>query len=80
MATHLSTAVFADILKRLRKKSNLSREALAEKADCSASSIRRLELKERGPSLEMVLKLSRGLDYSAAKLVGEIVREIEPPE
>ncbi|MEM8683603.1 MAG: helix-turn-helix transcriptional regulator [Pseudomonadota bacterium] len=75
MATNLSTAPFARMLKHQRKKLGLSREELAEKAECSASTISRLERKERGPSLEMVLKLSHGLDYPAEKLVKEIARE-----
>ncbi len=77
MAKQTSTAPFATILWWLRRKSGLTHEQLAEKADCHPSTVSLLENEKRGPSLEMVLKLSRGLGYSAADVVGEIERELE---
>lgn len=76
MAKHPSTAPFATVLWWLRKKSGLTHEELAEKADCHPSTVSLLENEKRGPSLEMVLKLSRGLGYRASDLVEEIEKEL----
>jgi len=77
VAKQPSTAPFATILWWLRRKSGLTHEQLAEKADCHPSTLSLLETEKRGPSLEMVLKLSRALGYSAADVVGEVEKEVE---
>ena len=77
MANYPSTAPFATILWWLRRKSGLTHEQLAEKADCHPTTISLLENEKRGPSLDMLLKLCRGLGYSAADVVGEVEKEVE---
>lgn len=72
-----STAIFAGVLKRLRLESGLTPKELARKAKCNRTHISRLENKRRGPSLEMVLRLSRVLNHSAADLVDEIEQKLE---
>ncbi len=76
MATHISTPLFASVLRRLRRKSGLTQGQLAEKASCDDSYISYLECEKRGPSLEMVLKISYALDYPAWKLVREVERKL----
>jgi len=77
VAKYPSTAPFATVLWWLRKKSGLTHEQLAERAECHPTTISLLENEKRGPSLEMLLKLSRGLGYSAADVVGEVEKEVE---
>ena len=76
MTTPISATLFGGILRRLRKDAKLTHEQLAEKAECHPTYISLVERGKRNPSLDMVLKLSRALEYPAWKLVRETELEL----
>ncbi len=58
---------FGAWLRRQRKTQDLSREALARRAHCSASMVRRLEAGELRPSPELALSLANALNIPPAE-------------
>ncbi|MCL4265689.1 MAG: tetratricopeptide repeat protein [Anaerolineae bacterium] len=58
---------FGAWLRRQRKTQDLSREALARRAHCSASMVRRLEAGELRPSPELALSLAAALNVPPAE-------------
>jgi transcriptional regulator with XRE-family HTH domain len=65
---------FAQRLKALRIKANLSQNQLAERSGVSVVTIRHFEYGLREPAFETLLKLARGLGVSLAAF------DEEPPE
>ena len=78
MATPISATLFGGIVRRLRKNAKLTHEQLAERAECHPTYISLVERGKRNPSLDMVLRLSRALEYPAWKLVRETEHELWP--
>lgn len=76
VTTPISASLFGDIVRRLRKDAKLTHEQLAEKAECHPTYISLVERGKRNPSLDMVLRLSRALEYPAWKLVRETEQEL----
>ena len=60
---------FAANLRRQRLAKGLSQEQLAEKTGLHPSEVSRLERAARDPRLSTIVKLARGLDVSAERLV-----------
>ncbi len=58
---------FGAWLRRQRKTQDLSREALARRAHCSASALRRMEAGELRPSPELALSLANALNVPPAE-------------
>ncbi|MBX3057575.1 MAG: tetratricopeptide repeat protein [Anaerolineae bacterium] len=58
---------FGAWLRRQRKTQDLSREALARRAHCSASAVRRMEAGELRPSPELALSLAAALNVPPAE-------------
>ena len=54
--------LFANWLKRRRKSLDLTREALAQRAHCSTSALRRLEAGDLRPSKQLAESLAAALD------------------
>lgn len=71
METPTAAQLFGSIVKRRRKKAALSQEALAAEAECHPTYISLLERGLRNPSLDTVLRLGKGLNCPAWKLVRE---------
>lgn len=71
-----ATVAFGLLVRKLREEAGLTQDELAEKADCGSSSISTIERAKRGASLDMVMKLARGLDRSAWTLVREVERRL----
>ena len=65
------------VLRQLRTEAGLTQEQLGFEADLQRKYVSSLELGEKAPSLETVLKLSAGLRVEAAKLVALVCEEIE---
>lgn len=59
---------FAERLKFLREERNLSQEKLALLCDIDRTYIGRIERTKRNPSLDILYKLSRGLNISLSDL------------
>lgn len=76
VTTPISASLFGDIVRRLRKDAKLTHEQLAEKAECHPTYISLVERGKRNPSLDMVLRLGRALEYPAWKLVRETEQEL----
>lgn len=68
---------FGAVLRRLRTEAGLTQEQLGLDADLQRKYISLLELGEKAPSLETVLKLASGLRVEAAKLVELVCEEIQ---
>jgi len=60
---------FGANLRRQRLAKGLSQEQLAEKTGIHPSEVSRLERAARDPRLSTIVKLARGLDVSAERLV-----------
>ena len=63
----------------LRKKRNLTQEALAEKIGVSRQTIAKWETGESAPDIAMASALSRELEVSLDEMVSDSAREL-PPE
>ena len=61
--------LFANRLKNLRKVGNYSQEALALKCNVDRTYIGRIEQMKRNPSLEILYKISKGLDMTLSQLL-----------
>jgi transcriptional regulator with XRE-family HTH domain len=68
---------FGRFVRRLRKARGLTQEQLAERAELSSDTIRRLELGSFSPSLDTLIKLNTGLrlDFSTLFVAFEL-REV----
>lgn len=71
---------FGIVLRRLRTEAELTQEQLGLDADLQRKYISSLELGEKAPSLETVLKIAIGLRIEAVKLVALVVEEIQERE
>lgn len=70
-------AAFGVVLRRLRTEAGLTQEQLGLEADLQRKYVSSLELGEKAPSFETVLKLSAGLRVEAVRLVSLVCEEIE---
>lgn len=68
---------FGVVLRRLRTEAELTQEQLGLEADLRRSYISSLELGEKAPSLETVLKIATGLRIDAVKIVELVCEEIQ---
>ena len=59
---HTNTETFGQLIKKARKQSNLTIEALADKIGVSERYLYRIENEDRTPSFEVLYKLIRGLN------------------
>lgn len=66
---------FGAHVRRLRRSRGLTQEGLAERADLSVDSIRRIERGAFSPSLDTLDKLCRGLDVSLGTLFAAFERK-----
>jgi transcriptional regulator with XRE-family HTH domain len=64
--------VFAENLKRERKRLKLSQEALGFRCDLNTSEISRLERSERDPRLTTIIRLARALEIEPKELLDGI--------
>ena len=71
---------FGIVLRRLRTEAELTQEQLGLDADLQRKYISSLELGEKAPSLETVLKIAIGLRIEAVKFVALVVEEIQERE
>lgn len=68
---------FGVVLRRLRTEAELTQEQLGLDADLQRKYISLLELGEKAPSLETVLKIATGLRIDAVKIVELVCEEIK---
>lgn len=68
---HLLTMNFGQRLAALRKGRSMTQQALADLVGCHVTMIRRYEVNETQPTLEVIRKLARALSVSADALVFE---------
>ncbi len=71
---------FGVVLRRLRTEAELTQEQLGLDADLQRKYISSLELGEKAPSLETVLKIANGLHIEAVRLVALVCEEIQKRE
>jgi transcriptional regulator with XRE-family HTH domain len=69
--TPTAAQLFGDIVRRHRRKAGMSQETLAAEAACHPTYISLVERGLRNPSLETMLRLAKGLNCPAWKLVRE---------
>jgi transcriptional regulator with XRE-family HTH domain len=68
---------FGVVLRRLRTAAELTQEQLGLEADLQRKYISSLELGEKAPSLETVLKIATGLRIEAVKIVALVCEELD---
>lgn len=68
---------FGLVLRRLRQEASLTQEELGFEADLRRTYVSVLELGQQQPSLATILKLARGLQIPASKLVALVEAECE---
>ncbi|MEK6804647.1 MAG: helix-turn-helix transcriptional regulator [Nitrospirota bacterium] len=69
-------ALFGKEVVRLRKRLGVSQEELAFRAEVHRTYISQIERGLKSPTLNMILKLSRGLKASASRLVAAVERQL----
>lgn len=62
--------VFGQTVRAARTEKSLSQEQLAERSDLAMTYVGEVERAEKMPSLETIVKLSRGLGTTAQELLG----------
>jgi transcriptional regulator with XRE-family HTH domain len=77
-----TTDSFSDWLRQRRSYAGLTREALAERAAVSPDAIYAIESRQRGPSLDMFIRLCTALSYPPERVLRIIapLREISLEE
>ena len=65
----MENTMISQRIRHYRRMAKLSQEALADKVDVSETYIRKLEVGDRFPSLDMVLKLSNALNTTPDHLL-----------
>ena len=68
---------FGVVLRRLRTEAELTQEQLGLDADLQRKYISSLELGEKAPSLETVLKIATALRIDASEIVALVCKEIQ---
>jgi transcriptional regulator with XRE-family HTH domain len=56
-------------LRQLRKKKGFSQQDLATEAEIDRSTVKRIELREVTPTLDVLISISRALDIELSKLM-----------
>ena len=64
--------IFGEEIRKIRAEVGISQERLALEADVDRSFLSKMERGIRQPSLTVLLKLCRALEYSPDKLVSEV--------
>jgi transcriptional regulator with XRE-family HTH domain len=72
--------VFADRLRQLRKACGLSQQKLADLANVEQSTIRRIELRQLAPTLDLLISLSRAMGLEVRELVDDPALTRSDPE
>jgi transcriptional regulator with XRE-family HTH domain len=67
----LGSQVFAVRLRELRKKKGLSQQKLATEAEIERSTVKRIELREVTPTLDVLISISRALNLNLSELMDE---------
>jgi transcriptional regulator with XRE-family HTH domain len=70
---------FGKVVRELRLKAGLSQEKLGEQSDLRRTFVSYLELGDQQPTLITILKLAKGLGYSAKDLIGMTESELHRP-
>ena len=68
---------FGIILKKYRKKNNLSQEKLSEASDLDRTYISLLERGQRQPSLKTILSISKVFGVSATDIISKVEERIK---
>ena len=63
-------------MRKLRIEAGLSQEELAARSGLSRSMIDKIERRERLPSLDVLIKLSKGLNMDASEIVQKLESEL----
>ena len=74
--TKVAETILGKEISRLRGKLGISQEELGFRADLHRTYISQLERGMKSPTLGVILKLSRILGTSAAKLVSNVERKV----
>lgn len=67
--------MFGECLRRFRTERGWSQERLAEAAGITLNYVGNLERGEQGPSLNVLLRLARALEFDAATLLSAFGRD-----
>lgn len=65
----LGSQAFAVRLRELRKKKGFSQQELATEAEIDRSTVKRIELREVTPTLDVLISISRALDLKLSELM-----------
>ena len=76
MNSEIATA-FGIVVRKLRANAGVTQEQLGLDADLQRKYISSLELGEKAPSLETVLKVALGLHMEPAKLVALVCEQLQ---
>ncbi len=68
--------IFGEEIRRVRDEVGISQERLALEADVDRSFLSKMERGIRQPSLTVLLKLCRALEYSPDKLVSDVYSKL----
>lgn len=68
--------LFGETLRRFRTERGWSQERLAEAAGITLNYVGNLERGEQGPSLNVLLRISRALDIDASSCVAVFTRDL----
>lgn len=67
----LGSQAFATRLQELRKQKGLSQQKLATEAEIERSTVKRIELREVTPTLDVLISISRALGLNLSELMEE---------
>lgn len=67
----LGSQAFAARLRELRKQKGFSQQQLATEAEIDRSTVKRIELREVTPTLDVLISISRALDLKLSELMDE---------
>lgn len=68
----LGSHAFAVRLRQLRKDKGLSQQDLATEAEIDRSTVKRIELREVTPTLDVLISISRALDLELSELMKDL--------
>lgn len=71
MKNPVGLQVFSERLRSLRKQRGYSQQKLADIANVEQSTIKRIELVQLAPTLDLLISLSRALDLEVRDLVDD---------
>ena len=62
-------------IRKARLKAGLTQEELAFEAECSRNYVSLLELNQKSPTVEMLLKICEAMGVSASKIIARVEAE-----